>query len=137
MFIFFSSTETCVILTLFLYFCLSYIICQNLFSSVVEITPRLLDKLSFDIYLLIIANVCFLNLDKKFFVLRSALIVLILFLFSSKSHCSFKIVLIKERMYCLFSVIFHRYLFFFSCSILWPIFARLSRIIIAYIESKN
>ena len=79
-------------------------------SSVVEITPHLVDKLSFDIYLLITVHLCFLKLDKKFFVLMSALVVLISFLFSSKSHCSFKIVLIKKRVYCLFSVIFCQYL---------------------------
>ena len=59
--------------------------------------PHLVDKLSFDIYLLITVHFCFPNLDKKFFVLISALIVLILFLFSSKSHCFFKIVLIKKE----------------------------------------
>ena len=42
----------------------------------------------------------------------------------------------KEILYCLLFVIFHQYLFF-SCSILWPVFTRLFRIIIPYIESKN
>ena len=105
-------------------------------SSVVEITPHLVDKLSFDIYLLITVHLCFLNLDKTFFVLRLALIIPILFLFSSKSNCSFKIGFMKKRVYCLFSVISHKYLFF-SNSILWPIFTRLFRIISTYIESKN
>ena len=63
------------------------------FSSVVEITPHLVDELSFDVYLLITVHFCFPNLDKKFFVLISALIVLIL-LFPSKFY-SFKMVLIK------------------------------------------
>ena len=106
-------------------------------SSVVEITPHLVDKLSFDIYLLITVHLCFLNLDKKFFVLMSALIVLILFLFSSKSHCSFKIVLIKKESVLSFLCYISSISVFFSCSILWPIFTRLFRIIIAYIESKN
>ena len=73
---------------------------------------------------------------KSFFVLVSALIVLILFLFSSKSHCSFKIVLIKNSVLffvCYLSLIS----VFFSCSVLWPVFTRLFRIIIAYTESKN
>ena len=48
-------------------------------------------------YLLITVHFCFPNLDKKFFVLISALIVLILFLFSSKSY-SFKMVLIKNSV---------------------------------------
>ena len=67
-------------------------------SSVVEITPHLVDKLSFDIYLLITVHFCFPNLDKKFFVLISLFIVLILFLFSSKCHCSIKIVLTKKSV---------------------------------------
>ena len=108
----------------------------KIFSSFVEIIPHLVDKLPFDIYLLIAVHFCFPNLDKKFFVLISALIFLILFLFSSKSHCSFKIVLIKKSVlsfvYYLSSISV-----FFSCSILWPVFPRLFRIIVAYIESKN
>ena len=36
-------------------------------SSVVSIIPHLLDKLSFDIYLLITVHLCFQNLDKKGF----------------------------------------------------------------------
>ena len=63
-------------------------------------------------YLLITVHFCFPNLDKKFFVLISALTVFILFLFSSKSHCSFKIVPIKI-VYCLLFVIFHQYLYVF------------------------
>ena len=47
-------------------------------------------------FLLITVHFCFPNLDKKFFVLISTLNALILFVFSSKSHCSFKIVLIKK-----------------------------------------
>ena len=66
--------------------------------SVVEITPHLVDKLFFDIYLLITVHFYFPNLDKKFFVLISALIVIILFLFSSKSHFSFKIVRIRKSV---------------------------------------
>ena len=50
---------------------------SKFFSSVVEITPHLENKLSFDIYLLITVNFCFPNLDKKFFVLITALIILI------------------------------------------------------------
>ena len=65
----------------------------------------------------------------------SALIVLILFLFSSKSHCSIKIVLIKNS--ALFFVCYLSLYLFFSCSVLWPVITRLFRIIIAYIESKN
>ena len=99
-------------------------------------SPNLVDKLSFDIYLLITVHFCFPNLNKKIFVMISALPVLILFLFSSKSHCSFKIVLRKKRVYCLLFVMFHQYLFF-SCSIIWPVFTRSLRTIIAYIESKN
>ena len=41
---------------------------SNFFSSVAEITPHLVDKLTFDIYLLIIVHICYPNLDKKFFV---------------------------------------------------------------------
>ena len=63
-------------------------------------------------YLLITVHFCFPNLDKKFFVLISALTVFILLLFSSKSHCSFKIVPIKI-VYCLLFVIFHQYLYVF------------------------
>ena len=114
-------TWSCDVLIFFIYWawCCSYFVLVFLLklqylskfcSSVVEITPHLVDKLSFDIYLLITVNLCFLKLDKKFFVLMSALIVLISVLFSSKSHCSFKIVLIKKRVYCLFSVIFYQYL---------------------------
>ena len=100
--------------------------------SVVEITPHFVDKLSFDIYLLITVHFCF---SKKFFVLVLALIVLMFFLCSSKSHCSFKIVPIK-KVWCHLFVIFHQYLcafFLFH----WPAFTRLFRIIIAYIETKN
>ena len=86
-------------------------------SSVVEITPHFVDKLSFDTYLLITIHFCFLNLDKKFFVLISTLIVLILFLFSSKSHCSFKIFLIKKECTIFwllsFTCIFHLSSFIF------------------------
>ena len=97
-FLFFSSTEPRVVLILFLYFCLSYNICQNFVHQLLKLhTPHLVDKLSCDIYLLITVHLCFLKSDKKFFVLMSALIVLISFLFSRKSHCSFKIVLIKKK----------------------------------------
>ena len=95
-------------------------------SSVVEITPHLPDKLSIHIYLSITLHLY--NLDKKFFVLRSALIVLILPLFSSKFHCYFKIVLIKKSVYTVFSSLsFINICVFFSYSILWPIFTRLFR----------
>ena len=94
-----------------------------------------IDNLSFDIYLLITVKFCFPNLDKKFFVLILAFIVYIL-LFSSKSHCSFKNVLIK-RVYSLLLLSFINICVFFSCSIPWPVFTRLFRIITAYIESKN
>ena len=90
----FSSTETHIVLILFLCFCfkfrLSYSICQKLLKLH---SPC---RLFISWYLLITVHFCFPNLDKKFFVLISALIVLILFFFSSKSHCSFKIVLIKN-----------------------------------------
>ena len=101
--------------------------------SVVEITPHFVDKLSFDIYLLITVHFCF---SKKFFVLVLALIVLMFFLCSSKSHCSFKIVPIKKEcnVVCLLSFI-NVCVFFFLFH--WPVFTRLFRIIIAYIESKN
>ena len=36
-------------------------------SLFVEITPHHVDKLSFDIYLLITVHFCFPNLDRKFF----------------------------------------------------------------------
>ena len=72
MFLFFSFAEPHIVLILFLYFCfqfrLNHSICQKIFSSVAEITPHLVDKLSFDIYLLIRVHICFPNLDKKFFV---------------------------------------------------------------------
>ena len=77
-------------LSLILFLFRSYIFALNLdwvtvlviiCSSVVGITTHLVDNLSFDIYLLITVHFCFPNLDKKFFVLISALIVLILFLF--------------------------------------------------------
>ena len=89
----------------------------KIFSSFVEIIPHLVDKLPFDIYLLIAVHFCFPNLDKKFFVLISASIFLILFLFSSKSHCSFKIVLIKKECTIFwllsFTCIFHLSSFIF------------------------
>ena len=66
----------------------------------------------------------------------SASNVLILFLFSSKSHCSFKIVL-KKNSVLSFVCYLSSISVFFSCSILWPVFTRLFRIIIPYIESKN
>ena len=88
-------------------------------SSTVQITPHLVDKLFFDIYLLITEHFYFPNLDKKFFVLISALIVLILFLYSSKSHCSFKIVLIKKECTVFCSLTFINICVYFSCSILW------------------
>ena len=100
-------------LSLILFLFCSYIFALSLdwatvffLLSVVEITPYLLDKLFFDIYLLIAVHFYFPNLDKKFFILISALIVLILFLFSSRSHCSFKIVLIVIVLF----VNFHQYL---------------------------
>ena len=69
--LFFSSTEPHIVLILFLYFCfkfrLSHNILSKFFSSVVEITPHLVDNLSFDIYLLITVHFCFPNLDKKIF----------------------------------------------------------------------
>ena len=63
--------------------------------SAVEIMPHLVDKLSFDIYLLIAVHFRF---PKSFFLLISALIVLMFFLGSSKSHCSFKIVPTKKSV---------------------------------------
>ena len=77
--------------------------------SVVEIMPHLVDKLSFDIYLLITVHFCF---PKTFFLLISVVIVLMFFLCSSKSHCSFKIVPVKGVWSRSF-VIFHQYLCFF------------------------
>ena len=98
--------------------------------SVVEIMPHLVDKLSFDIYLLITVHFCF---PKKFFYWFQCWLFLC-FLCSSKSHCSFKIVLIKKSV-----MSFVHYLSPISVFFLfhWPVFARLFRIIIAYIESKN
>ena len=131
----FSSTETHIVLILFLCFCfkcrLSYSICQKLLKLH---SPC---RLFISWYLLITVHFCFPNFDKKFFVLISVLTVLILFLFSSKSHCSFKIVLIKKYCAVLCLLSFINIGVFFSCSIFWPVFTRLFRIIIAYIESKN
>ena len=100
-FLFFSSVEPHIVLVLFLHFCfkfrLSYSI-WKIYWPVVEITPHLVDKLPFDIYLLITVHFSFPNLDKIVFVLISALLVHILFLFSSKSHCSFEMFLIKKSV---------------------------------------
>ena len=113
-FLFFSYVKPHIVFTLFLYFCfkfrLSYSICQKKFYQLLKLHLTS----SFDIYLLITVHFCFPNLDKKIFVLISALTVLILFLFPSKSHCSFEIFLIKKE-----SLV--RYLLsisvFFSCPI--------------------
>ena len=86
---------------------------SKLCSSVVEITPHLVGKLFFDIYLLITVHLGFPSLDKKFFVLISALIVLILFLFPSKSHCSFEIFLIKNEGTVFCSLSFQKCFFLF------------------------
>ena len=122
------------------YFLLIFLIQAKIFVKILFIScwnyTHLVDKLALDIYLLITVYFRFPNLDKMIFVLISVLIVLILFLFSSKSLCCFKIVLIKKRMHYFLFVIFHQYLFL-SCSILWPVFTRLFRITIEYIESKD
>ena len=99
--------------------------------SVAEITPHLADKLSFEIYLLITVHFCS---PKKFFLLISALFVLMFFLCSSISHCSFKIVPIKKECDVVCSLSFINICFFLFH---WPVFTRLFRIIVAYIESKN
>ena len=88
-------------------------------------------------YLLIAVHFCFPNLDKMFFVLISALIVLILFFFSSKSHCSFKIVLIKNSELSFVCYLSSISVCFFLVPILWPVFTRLFRKITAYIKNKN
>ena len=109
-FLFFSYVKPHIVFTLFLYFCfkfrLSYSICQKKFYQLLKLHLTS----SFDIYLLITVHFCFPNLDKKIFVLISALTVLILFLFPSKSHCSFEIFLIKKSLWF---VIFYQYLCFF------------------------
>ena len=97
--------------------------------SVVEIVPRLVDKSSFDIYLLITVHFCF---PKKNFLLISALIVLMFFLGSSKSHCSFKIVPIKKEYDVVCLLTFTSICVFFLFH--WPVFTQLFRIITAYIE---
>ena len=97
MFLFFSYVKRHIVFTLFLYFCfkfrLSYSICQKKIYQLLKLHLTS----SFGLYLLITVHFCFPNLDKKFFVLISALTVLILFLFPSKSHCSFEIFLIKKE----------------------------------------
>ena len=104
-------------------------------SSVLETTLHLVVKLSFDIYLLITVQFCSPNLDKKFFYWFQHWFFLWFFLFSSKFHSSFKIVLMKKECDVVCSLSFSNICVFFLFH--WPVFTRLFRIIIAYIESKN
>ena len=127
---FFSSTEPHIALILFLYFGfkfrLSYSTCQNFARQFLKLLPHLVDKLSFDIFMVTAVHLCFPNLDRNFLYWFKPW----LFLF-----CSYFPVNLEECIViCLLS--FNNICMFF-CSILWPVFTRLFRIIIAYIESKN